>query len=101
MTKFLFLAFALASPLLASTPAAWQRGNAAAARACLKAADLRQGEIAAGPLLFSDAAGKTAYLVRGRWRPAHMKGASATMLCLYDRARRTAEATEAKGWTAR
>lgn len=91
----------LAAPVLASSPAAWERGQAEAARACKRAADLNQPEIAAAPVVFSDTAGKTALLVRGRWKPAHMQGRGATMLCLYDRARRIAEAQEAPGWLAR
>lgn len=95
------LAAGLADPAVASSPAAWERGQAQAARACKRAADLAQAEIAAAPVIFSDATGKTALLVRGRWKPAHMQGRRATMLCLYDRARRTAEAQEAAGWLAR
>jgi hypothetical protein len=40
-------------------------------------------------------------LVRGTYKQRFMKGARGTMLCLYDRRTRRAEAVEAKGWSAR
>ncbi len=95
------LVLGLSAPAPAATPAAWQGAEAEARRACLRASDLAGAEIASGPILFSDNAGKTAFLVRGRWRPAHMRGARTTMLCLYDRASRRAETAEARGWNAR
>jgi hypothetical protein len=93
------IAMALAAPALASSDAAWEKGMAQATRACLKASNLKGAAIAGAPILFSDSAGKTALLVTGRWRPAHMKNARATMLCLYDRRARTAETQEAPRWS--
>lgn len=87
-----------AAPTFAATPAAIERGMAQASRACIKASALRGAEIVGKPILFSDTEGKTALLVTGRWRPAHMKGARATMLCLYDRRTRVAETQEALRW---
>ncbi len=96
------LALALiAAPALASSDAAMERGMAQASRACLKASDLKGAAIAGQPLLFSDTMGKTALLVTGRWRPAHMKNARATMLCLYDRRSGKTEAQEALHWSAK
>lgn len=89
----------LAAPALASSPAAWEAGNAAARTACLRAAGLAAPR-AAGPVLFSDAQGKTAFLVTGRYRQAFMKGRAGQMLCLYDRRTKRAEVAEAKGWRA-
>lgn len=94
-----FAALFVAMPAVASSPQAWATGNAAAARACRAAAGLNEARISAGPIIFSDADAKTVLLVTGRWRSAHMKGAPATMLCLYDRRRHTAETQEAAGWT--
>ena len=91
-------AIVLAAPALASTPAAWEQGMAQATRACLKASNLKGAASIGAPILFSDSAGKTALLVTGRWRPAHMKNARATLLCLYDRRTRTAETQEAPRW---
>ncbi|GGE15376.1 hypothetical protein GCM10011529_22240 [Polymorphobacter glacialis] len=89
---------AVAAPAAASSDAAWDKGMAQASKACIKVSNLRQAAIIGQPILFSDDSGKTALLVGGRWRPAHMKGARATMLCLYDRKMRTAETQEALKW---
>jgi hypothetical protein len=89
----------LAAPVAASSPDAWVQATVDAERACRKASDLKDAKTVGAPILFSDTAGKTALFVTGTWRPAHMKGARATMLCLYDRQTRTAEAQEADGWT--
>jgi hypothetical protein len=95
----LMFAVLAAAPALASTPDAMAQGLTEAKAACRKASDLKNAASLGKPLLFSDTAGKTAVLVTGIWRPAHMKGARATMLCLYDRASRVAEVTEAPRWT--
>ncbi len=99
MRLFLAVALLVAVPAAASTPAAMAQGEADAKMACRKASDLRNPKTLGAPLLFSDAAGKTAMLVTGTWRPKHMKGARAVMLCLYDRAARIAETQEAGKWT--
>ncbi len=88
------LALLIGGPADASSPAAMQAGIAEAARACRKASTLKNARINGAPVLFSDASGKTAMLVSGRWRPAHMKNARATMLCLYDRKGQAAETQE-------
>lgn len=90
-----------AAPVAASTASAWGSSDKAAAKACLKAADLKGGAVAGAPLVFGDALAQTALLVTGTWKPQHMKGAKATMLCLYDRRTGKAEAVEAKGWGVR
>ena len=91
--------FAMAVPVDASTPAVMAQSLTDAKAACRKASDLKNAATLGAPVLFSDAMGKTGVLVTGIWRPAHMKGARATMLCLYDRASRTAETQEARRWT--
>jgi hypothetical protein len=90
----------MTGPAGAATPAAMAQSLTDAKAACRKASDLKNAATLGTPVLFSDATGKTAVLVTGIWRPAHMKGARATMLCLYDRASRTTEIQEAKRWTA-
>ena len=92
--------FAFAAPAFSSTPAAIAQGMTDAKAACRKASDLKNAAALGTPVLFSDTMGKTAVLITGIWRPTHMKGARATMLCLYDRASRTAEIAEAKRWSA-
>lgn len=94
-------AFSVAAPAAASSPQAWAQGMMQAKAACHKASELKNAATLGQPLLFSDTNGKTAILVTGTWRPAHMKNARATMLCLYDRKTRTAEIQEAKNWKAR
>jgi hypothetical protein len=89
----------VAIPVQASTSDAWAQSLSDAKLACRKASDFKNAAVVGKPLLFSDSNSKTAILVTGIWRPEHMKGARGTMLCLYDRASRTAEVTEAKNWT--
>lgn len=93
-------ALALAAPAAAATPEAWAAGRAAAAAACIKASGLRGAAVAAKPVGFSDANPVDVLLVTGTWRPKRLKGTAATMLCLYDRAAKTAETQEAPGWLA-
>ena len=93
------MALALAGPAVASSPAAWAENNKAGRAACLKAAGLQRAS--ASPVVgFSDVIGRDAMLVRGTYPQRHMKGAKGTMLCLYERRTKKAEAMEAKGWTA-
>lgn len=90
----------LAAPAVASTPAAEAALARDAARACRTASGLDHA--AASSLVgFSDTSAMTVLLVTGTWRPRHMKGARATMLCLYDRRAKTAETQEAIGWAVR
>ncbi len=94
------LLFTASLPAAAATPAAMAQSLTDAKAACRKASDLKNAATLGTPVLFSDAMGKTAVLVTGIWRPAHMKGDRATMLCLYDRASQTTEIQEARRWTA-
>ena len=90
----------VAGPAAASTAAAESAMLRDASSACRKASDLRNAVIRGAPIGFSDASAATMLLVTGNWRPRHMKGAKATMLCLYDRRSKAAEVQEAKGWSA-
>lgn len=100
MRLMLAVAVLLAVPAGAATPEAMAQGMSDARAACRKASDLKNAAALGNPVVFSDDAGKTAVLVTGIWRPKHMKGARATMLCLYDRRARTAEVQEARKWSA-
>jgi len=92
-------AMTLAAPALASSPAAWAANNRDGRAACVKAAGLLRAS--ASPAVgFSDVIGRDAMLVRGVYPQKHMKGAKGTILCLYERRTKKAEAMEAKGWTA-
>lgn len=95
------VALIIAAPAAASTADSMAQGISEAKLACRKASDLKNAAAPAKPVMFSDTAGKTAILVTGTWRPAHMKNKRATMLCLYDRAAKTAEVQEAAGWAAK
>lgn len=87
----------LAAPTAhASTPASYASLDRASSAACLKASALRNGSV--GPVTrFSDRAGMDARVVTGIWPQPHMKGASATMLCLYNRRAKRAEVQELAG----
>jgi len=89
-----------ALPADASTEAAWRASTKAGRTACLAAANLRHATVSA-PLRFSDQVGRDAMLVSGTYPQTFMKGAKGTMLCLYDRRTRKAEAVEARGWAQR
>lgn len=99
MRYSILAALLMATPAFASSDAAWKQGMAQATSACQNASGLKAAAIAGQPILFGDDTGKTALLVTGRWRPAHMKNARATMLCLYDRRTRKAETQEAPRWS--
>lgn len=88
----------LAAPAAASSPAAWAAHDKAAAAACITASGLKAAR-ASKPVLLSDSVG-TAILISGIYPQKFMRNARGTMLCIYDRRTRKAEAVEAKGWTA-
>ena len=90
----------LGVPAAASTTAAWKGESLAAARACRSMTDLRDARIGSSIIRFSDAIGVDAMLVTGTWRPAHMQGKAAQMLCIYHRSTHRAEVVEAAGWNA-
>jgi len=90
----------VSSPTVAATPEARAQSLRDAKAACRKASDLKNAASLGEPVVFGDASGKTAVLVTGVWRPAHMKNARATMLCLYDRASGTTEVEEVRRWAA-
>lgn len=78
----------------ASTPGAYAALEKRSAAACIAASGLRDGK--AGPTVrFSDRVMIDARFVTGTYPQAHMKGAKGTMLCLYNRKTRRAEAQEA------
>jgi hypothetical protein len=99
-----FASFALPLALIAgaataSTPASWQASARAGRAACIAASGLKAAT-ASGPIIFSDAILRDAFLVRGTYPQRFMKGARGTMLCLVSRRTHKAETVEAKGWTA-
>lgn len=77
----------------AATPAAYAALDKRSASACMRASGLREARVAAATR-FSDTYLMDARVVTGIWPQAHMKGAPATMLCLYNRKTRRAETQE-------
>jgi hypothetical protein len=82
----------------ASSPAAWTQHDQDTKRACAAASDLKDPVVHPKAVLFDDTVGMDARLVTGTWKPAHMKGAKAVMLCLYDRKSRKATAQDIEVW---
>jgi hypothetical protein len=75
----------------ASSDAAWAELAAKMTKACVKASDLAAAKVTWSSLDFDT---KTAALVTGKWKPKHMKGQKAAMLCLYDKHSGRAEVQE-------
>ncbi|WP_439491408.1 hypothetical protein [Blastomonas fulva] len=92
--RVLWLAVLISAPAVASTPDSWASMEAEMAKACLAAADLKDGRISEPPVHFSDASRASVARVTGRWKPAHMKNRRADLLCLYTRGSSTAEIQE-------
>jgi hypothetical protein len=88
----------LAWPAIASTPAAWAKGERAARTVCASTSGLN-GAGASPAVHFDDRSARDVLLVegwaRGRWIAKRRR---ATMLCLYDRRTGKAEVSEAPGW---
>jgi heat shock protein HslJ len=87
------IALLLAAPAAASTPASFRALDRASAAACIRASGLADAEVGP-PIRFSDRMLMDARSVTGRARQPHMTGARLTMLCLYNRRTRVAEAVE-------
>ncbi len=99
MHRLIILATAslLAAPASASTPAAWQQLQKQAERSCISASAFARPRVS-NMIVFDDTTGVVALLVSGTFRQRHMKGATGTNLCLYNRKTKRAVVEEAKGW---
>lgn len=86
------------SSYAASSPAAWAQHDKDTQQACAAASELNDPVVHPKTVLFDDTVGMYARLVTGTWKPAHMKGAKAVMLCLYDRKARRATVQDAEVW---
>jgi hypothetical protein len=87
----------LAAPASASTPAAWQQLQKQAERGCISASAFARPRVS-DMIVFDDTTEVVALLVSGTFRQRHMKGATGTNLCLYNRKTKKAVVEEAKGW---
>jgi heat shock protein HslJ len=90
---FALLALSAAWPASAATPESWAKVDKASEAECLKAANLG-GATAGPPVRYSDKFGIDARVIEGSWPQAHMKGAKARMLCLYNRKTKRVEVQE-------
>ncbi len=90
----------LAGPATASTSASWRQLEKQAQRSCIQASGFRAPRVSK-MVVFDDRTGLVALLVTGTYRQPHMKGASGTNLCLYDRRTKNAVVEEARGWSER
>ncbi len=97
MRAVLAASLGLGAAAQAATPEAWSAHDRAVIAACEKASGLDAVSAIGRPVVFSDTNGKTALLLVGRARPARLKGKPISMLCLYDRTRKVAEAQETPG----
>lgn len=97
MTRILALssimAATLAVPTHAATPASYIALDRQTSTACIAASGLKDAT-AGAPLRFSDRFLMDVRTVTGTYRQAHMKGATGTMLCLYNRRTKRAETQE-------
>ncbi|PXA83387.1 hypothetical protein DMC47_43840 [Nostoc sp. 3335mG] len=66
--------------------------------ACLRASGM-EGAAASAPVHFSDRTGLDVLLVTGHYPPRVNKGRAGTMLCLYDRKTKLAQARDAEAWS--
>jgi heat shock protein HslJ len=87
---------ATVAPAWAATPAAYAALDRRTERACTVASGLRNASVSP-PIRFSDRVGMDARTVTGSYAEPHMNGQSGTMLCLYNRTTRRAEAQELDG----
>lgn len=92
------IAIMAVGPASASSPAAWAQHDKDTQQACATASGLKDPLVHPKSVLFDDTVGMDARLVTGTWKPAHMKGAKAVMLCLYDRKARRATVQDAEVW---
>jgi hypothetical protein len=87
----------LAAPASASPPEEWRQLQQRAERSCIAASNFRQPRVSK-MIVFDDVTGVVALLVTGTFRSRHMRGATGTNLCLYNRRTNTAAVEEAVGW---
>lgn len=92
------IAIMAVGPASASSPAAWAQHDKDTQQACATASGLKDPVVHPKSVLFDDTVGMDARLVTGIWKPTHMKGAKAVMLCLYYRKARRATVKDAEVW---
>lgn len=92
-TLLLTMSILVAGPVLASSPSSWRILDQKSAKTCIAQSGLRAARV--GPVTrFSDRTMIDVRTVKGQYPQKHMKGASAKMLCLYNRKLNRAEVQE-------
>jgi heat shock protein HslJ len=87
------ISLAIASPIHASTPDSWAKLDATTQAACAKASGLTSTTVSPS-VRFSDKLLVDARVIEGVWPQPHMKGARASMLCVYNRKTKHVEVQE-------
>jgi heat shock protein HslJ len=87
------ISLAIASPIHASTPDNWAKLDATTQAACAKASGLTSTTVSPS-VRFSDKLLVDARVIEGVWPQPHMKGARASMLCVYNRKTKHVEVQE-------
>jgi hypothetical protein len=96
--RFIIVAASLiAAPAYASPPQEWRQLQQRAERSCIAASNFQRPRVSS-MIVFDDVAGVVALLVTGTFRGRHVRGATGTNLCLYNRRTGTAAVGEAVGW---
>ena len=96
MKPQLFMAvFAIATSAHSATPESYAKLDLATEAACVKASGLQEANVGP-PVRYSDRTRIDARIVEGVWPQPQMKGAKATLLCLYNRKSKGVEVQELK-----
>lgn len=83
-----------AMPAGASSPDAWAEYRAELTEACLNASGFTAPKPHTGIIMFDDSVGYDALVVEGAYPQAHMAGQTGMVLCLYNKAAKTAAVSE-------
>lgn len=84
---FALTALTISSTSLASSPDAWDEHYRSVRDACLEQSALRDAKPASDLMVFSDVAGVTALLVKGK----HARQGQVTLLCVWKRSNKRVE----------
>ena len=88
------VALALVMPAAASSSDAWAEHEKAVNDACVAASGLTDARPVSQIAMFDDSVGYDALLITGGYPQEHMKGQTAMMICLYNKAEGKASVSE-------
>jgi hypothetical protein len=89
-----FAAVMMAAPASGSSPEAVTAYEKEVAGACFRASGFKDARAHTKLIPFDDAVGVDALIVEGEYPQEHMKGQHGEMLCLFNKASRTAVTSE-------